>query len=250
MDKNEGCSCSGDWKKGSQFTSYVWTRLQRSSQSQWGQIFCPSLLWISHQTSEHKNAWKFAFTIVGAGPLSRGLPEKPWKFAPSIPSRHKPPLSIPSQSQSYTVDPIHPTQSHSYTVNPMWKITSSQSTHPTPPRHSPCPNPIPISSTQSQSPPHPGIPLSPGSSLTESLNRLALGEFLLLPTIPSFIFKRLALCRIQLLPTLKSLISLTGSLNSSSADLSENAIRSGHKVNLISFIQDMGEKLLVLWRFF
>merc|ERR550517_243104 len=41
---------------------------------------------------------------------------------------------------------------------------------------------------------HPGIPLSPGSSLTESLNRLALG-----------------------------------SLNSSSADLSENAIRSGHK---------------------
>ena len=61
-----------------------------------------------------------------------------------------------------------------------------------------------------------GIPLSPGNSLTESLNRLALGE-MVLQTLPSFSFS-------------------PGSLNSSSADLSENAIRSGHKVGSNFFV--------------
>ena len=78
--------------------------------------------------------------------------------------------------------------------------------------------------------PNQGIPLSPGNSLTESLNRLALGE-MVLQTLSSFSFS-------------------PGSLNSSSADLSENAIRSGHKVGSNFFVYKRWKFSLCLYLHF
>ena len=121
----------GDWEKGSSpFASNVWARIQRTSQSQWGEIFSrfawtlareainylcsilirANVIWAGphplYKTFPHKFSFSWLrfpycwFRCTGTISLSWGLPEKPRKFPPSIPSRCFHPIPVPISIQS------------------------------------------------------------------------------------------------------------------------------------------------------